>query len=940
MKRLLAPFAFALAMARVAARRLWANQRLAAGLLLGFAVAVAAASSVPVFAAVSLQRVLQSDLRSAEARQPASVHMAWFSKPNLAVTAQQFLAADQIAQQSGPALLGMAVEPFVRYGATELGAAVPEDRRKVNPNKTRWMSLAFQTDLEQHIDLIDGRLPNPGRQADGSIEVLVEEATLDKQDFTVDARLILPLGKGDRAPKVTLHVVGAFKRTDPLDPYWFQGNPFEQHFFVGEETFRQEILPLNGLVAGQYSWFFGVNSESVRVVDAIPFLAGMYSLEARMAQALPGAELFGGPMELLTRFAIRAADLRLMLLLLAVPPLAVVAYFIVVTSGMIVDGQRQEIAVLRSRGAGVWQILFVYVLEGLLLAGAALAIGLPLGLWLARLMGSAVGFLSFVNRTLPEQMLSAEFWLYGAAAALLAILAYVAPAIGAARQSIISYKQESARGRKGAAWARLGLDLLLLGLAGYAYYTMQGARGMLAAVGDGEPLGRVEPLHLLAPALFVIGAGLAIMRIVPWLGRLGARLADRWAGAPLYLALTQVGRASTSYLPVVFLLTLTVGMGLYSAAAARTVERNTTDRLLYAYGADVILNEVFEFEEEEGAEQGSGEGQFIPPPWELHYILPGVVHPARVRKEEVSPSVGGRAQRKGTLMAIDPQDFGRVAWFRPDLAPVHFYDFLNQLARDEEAVLVNTEFLRRNNLKLGDRVSLTGTEGQEVSLVIYGTVDYWPTLYPQQGDLFIANFDFIETYMGLKPYEVWLRMADGAKLQPVIDALKAQSVLTMNATDARQKLVSQRRDPTLNGLMGGLTTGFLLSAVLTLLGFWLHAALNARSRLLQFGVLRAIGLTGPQLSGSVILEQVLAVLLGVGAGTGLGLVAADLFIPFLQQGADAAAQTPPFLVISAATDRLRMYLLLLLMVAISMAGLWAYLSRLRISEAVKLGEDH
>ncbi len=924
----------------VAARRLWANRRLAAGLLLGFAVAVAAAASVPIFAAVSLQRVLQSDLRAAKERQPASVHMAWFAKPNQAVTAKQFLEADQIARESGRAMLGMPVEPFVRYGATELGAAVPEDRRKVNPNKTRWMSLAFQTGLEEQITLIDGRLPKPGRQPDGSLEVLVEEATLEKQDFTVGARLILPLGKGDRAPKVTVSVVGAFQRLDPLGAYWFQGNPFEQHLFISEESFRQEILPLDGVTAGQYSWFYGVASESLRVVDAIPFLSGMYNLEARMAQALPGTELFGGPMELLTRFAYRAADLRLMLLLLAVPPLAVVAYFIVVTSGMIVDGQRQEIAVLRSRGAGLSQILFVYVLEGLLLAGLAMLLGLPLGLWLARLMGSAVGFLSFVNRTLPALQLSTEFWLYGAAAALLAVLAYVLPAVGAARQSIIAYKQESARGRKGAAWARLGLDAILLGLAGYAYYTMQGARGMLASVSEGEALGRVEPLHLLAPALFIIGAGLLLLRLVPLLGRLAALAADRWARAPLYLALTQIGRAPSSYLPVVFLLTLTVGMGLYSASAARTVERNTTDRLLYASGADVILDEAFEFEEEEGSEMGSGEGQYIAPPWELHYSLPGVVHPARVRLEEVTPSVGGRAQRKGQLMAIDPQDFGRVAWFRPDLAPVHFYDFLNQLARDEEAVLVNTEFLRRNKLNLGDRISLMGTQGQEVSLVIYGTVDYWPTLYPRQTDIFIANYDFIESYLGLKPYQVWLRMEAGAKLQPVIDALKAQSVLTLNAADTRQKLIGQRRDPTLNGLMGGLTTGFLLSAALTLLGFWLHAALNARSRLLQFGVLRAIGLTGTQLSGAVILEQALAVLMGVGAGTGLGLLAAGLFIPFLQQGADAASQTPPFLVISAAGDRVRMYLVLLLMVAISMGGLWAYLSRLRIAEAVKLGEDH
>lgn len=929
------PLLFLLAGARLAARRLWANRRLAAGLLAGFAVAVAAASSVPVFTAMSLQRVLQAELKASPERMPAAVHLAYFGRPNRAVSMEQFLTADEIARERGTALLGLPLTAFVRFSATELGAAQPEDPARVNPNRARWMAVAFQSDLVDQITLIDGRLPQPGPRADGTLEALVEEEALDKQDFTVGARFRLPLGRGERAPSVRIEVVGAFRRSEPEHPYWFQPNPYEQLFLLPEESFSQAVLPVEGMTAAQYSWYYGIPADALQVSDAIRFLSAMYELEARAAQALPGTELFSGPMERLTRFAYRAVDLQLMLLLLAVPLLAVVGYFVVGTSGMIVERQRQEIAVLRSRGAGTGQVLWLYLLEGGLLASAAAAVGWPLGLLLARLMGLATGFLELVDRPLPSLPLPPEFWAYGATAAALAILAYVIPAVGATRQSIVVHKRESGRQRRVAVWARVGLDLIALGLAAYAYFTIRSRPAQ--PVGSG-PVEQMDPLQILAPALLVMGAGLLIIRIVPLLGRMAARVADRWAGAPLYLALTQLGRAPAGYLTAIFLLTLTVGMGLYSAAAARTLAANATDRLWYAAGAEVVLDEVFDYQEAGNSGSDSAEATFIPPPWEIHYDLPGVHHPARVRREEVIPLVGGRPQRQGLLMAIDPPDFGRVAWFRSDLARAHFYDYLNALARDEEAVLVNSAFLKRNNLQLGDQITLMGDDGHETSLTIYGVFDYWPSYLPQQGDLFVANLDLVERSLGLRPYQVWLRMEPGARLQPVIDALRQEAVLTVSAVDARQQVIALRRDPTLNGMMGGLSSGFILSAVLTILGFWIHAALNARARTLQFGVLRALGLTSGQLSLVVVLEQTLAVAVGVLAGTGAGLLAARLFVPFLEQG--GSARVPPFLVVMEPADRLRMYAILLMMLVVSVIGLLGYLKRLRIHEAVKLGEDH
>lgn len=914
--------ALLLATVRIAFRRLWNNRRMIAGVLAGFVVAVAAASSIPVYTAGALQRVLQAELAASTRRLPAAVHVAHLENPRRVTTLAQLDDADRVARTAGPDLIGLPVDPFVRYGVLETVAPVPVDPRRIDPTVERWVAPAFLSGLEAKADLYDGRLP-AGKTPNGAYEAMVTEEALDKLGLALGAQLWVPVGNGAGAARVKVELVGAFRPREPDDPYWFIGGPYEQQLFLPEEIFRQELLTRQGARAFQYSWYFGLASQDLKITEVIRLLGGLYELEARMAQAMPDTQLFDGPMELLVSYAHRGRELQLLLTLLAVPPLAVVAYFLVITSGMLVDRQRQEIAVLRSRGASLLQLFLVYLLEGGLIAGGALGAGYPLGILLARMMGAASGFLQFVDRKQPPVLLPLDFWLYGLGAAGLGVLAYVSPALAAAGRSIVAYKQESARGSATPLWARLGLDLLCLGLAGYAWYTLAGRAST----------GQLEPLHLLAPALFVMGAGLLALRLLPLLARLVARLADRRAGAPLWLTLAQVSRAPSTYMPVILLLTLTVGMGLYSAAAARTLERNTADRVRYAGGADLVLEEYWDWEQ---PEEEQPPRIVAGPPWLAHYELPGVVHPARVRLQEVVPEVGGRAQRKAMLMAIDPDDFGRVAWFRRDLFGAHPFAYLNLLGRDEEAVLVSRSFLERNRLQPGDRVSLVTDQGTEVSLVVFGAVDYWPGLFPGETDFFVANHDFIEQNLGLFAHQVWLKLEPGARLQPVIDTLREKGVTVTRAADHRQRLIQAMRDPLLSGLLGGLTNGFLLSAAITVLGFLLHAALSVRARQLQFGVLRAMGLSAAQLVAAVGLEQVLVGLAGVACGTGLGLAAARLFVPFLQQG----EQTPPFQVVHLASDRARLYLVLAFMLLLAVLGLMRALGRLRIHEAVKLGEDH
>src|SRR5690606_31761829 len=101
--------------------------------------------------------------------------------------------------------------------------------------------------------------------------------------------------------------------------------------------------------------------------------------------------------------------------------------------------------VLRSRGGSAWQLLRVFLYEGLLLGIPALGAGMA-GAWgMARAIGSTDGFLRFVAGKELLLSYSPAAIVYGTAAVLAAIAASTLPVWRYARTSIVGNRREQAR---------------------------------------------------------------------------------------------------------------------------------------------------------------------------------------------------------------------------------------------------------------------------------------------------------------------------------------------------------------------------------------------------------------------------------------------------------------------------------------------------------------
>ncbi len=122
-------------------------------------------------------------------------------------------------------------------------------------------------------------------------------------------------------------------------------------------------------------------------------------------------------------------------------------------------------------------------------------------------------------------------------------------------------------------------------------------------------------------------------------------------------------------------------------------------------------------------------------------------------------------------------------------------------------------------------------------------------------------------------------------------------------------------------------------------GFIIYWILSLRGRVLQFGILRAMGMEKKKVSWMLVWEHLLISGTAIVLGIVIGRVASSLFVPLIQLVYASAEQVPPFKIIVQAKDFLQIYIIGLFMIGIGIVLFKLIISRLNVHQALKLGEE-
>ncbi|MFF2142428.1 FtsX-like permease family protein [Kitasatospora sp. NPDC058190] len=473
---------------------------------------------------------------------------------------------------------------------------------------------------------------------------------IGEQALPADVQLTDRLG----GKPLTVRVTGAYRATDPSDPYWridpVGGHEVEVGGFTtfGPMMVDQSVFTAGGLPQSSRGWlldadFAGVDQDTAQ---AIGDRAKGLGEDLRKAASLGAVtELPDVVSELSASLLVARSTLLIGALQLAV--LATAALLLVVR--LISARQERESELLAARGASGIRLGGLTALELVLLAIPAAAFAPLLTPFLVRVLAG----LGRSHQVVLDTAIGWTLWPVAVLCAVACILLATAPSLlrgagaalrlrGGRRQALVS------------GIARNGGDLAVLALAVLAYQQLDQYGGGLSADSSGR-LG-VDLLLVATPTLALCAGTLVVLRLLPLAARLGARVAARGRGLGPALVGWQLARQPARATGPVLLLVLAVATGVLAIGQHATWTASQRDQAAFATGGGLRISASH------GSLMGQG-GRFG--------ALPGGDRLIPVAREEQPLPTG-----TGQVLAVDTAALTDRVPLRGDLLGGHTADEL------------------------------------------------------------------------------------------------------------------------------------------------------------------------------------------------------------------------------------------------------------------------
>ena len=571
--------------------------------------------------------------------------------------------------------------------------------------------------------------------------------------------------------------------------------------------------------------------------------------------------------------------------ILMIEVVALILFFTSMMVELLVERQSGAIATLRSRGASRRQIFGSFVTQSLGLGLIALLIGpflalLAVYLLVQSILGTTGQFA--LNTALGDtQGVVLLLGTYAVIAVVVAILAMSIATYRAVGVDVLALRRESARSNTRSLWQRFNLDVVavIVALAGYGISLYLNTIPGL----DAQTKVLVQsPLTLIAPTFLLLAGILILLRIFPFLLRLGAILATRGRGASAVLALGQMSRAPRQSVRMALLLALATAFAIFSLMFTASQAQRISDVAAYQVGADFSGS----IPDATTTQAITRDGTALKQIRGVTSVTLGYTHHATTVGQNVTPV---------EIHAVDADTFAQSAVWNDASVPLAslMQQFVAKRVRAEASntmpAIVDALTWNRLGLSQGTYFTLqagssTSTTDGTITFVAMARVSHIPTVNdstepedssssPLPGGIMVDYKSYAVVYKQvigqLLPVNyVWLRTHDdAASVANVRTALTKNDPQVNPLLDRHALIDGLNSDPLTLDLIGELALGASTALLLALLGNLLASWLSASNRLTNFAILRAMGTSPSQVANVLTWEQgiiyVTALVLGV-----------------------------------------------------------------------------
>ena len=388
--------------------------------------------------------------------------------------------------------------------------------------------FTFNPLLTDNVTLLPGgRFPSeeplPTSTAPLEFEVIVPANAAELFDVGVGDRISAVPYWRDRLPYTSVVISGVFERNDPDSEFWHQDDTLFRSvtsgsfrtlpMYVSEQMFFN-ILGANFTdMDASYAWHLDTDRERLNASNSTITYLQVRTMRSQLATHLFGYRQLTALDATLAEYDRRLFFSKIPMFVVMVLIAVVILYYVVTLSSLLVEQQRSELALLRSRGASSGQILAVFILEGATISLIAILVAPILAATIISFMGYTPAFSGLSDGDRLTVFINRGAYLMSALGGLFSFGALLIPAVRASRIGVTRHRQQSARPTGQPFYQRYYLDVMLLIVSIFLFRQLhdQGsvvATGLFGGVAVNQAL-------LAVPALILVAFAVALLRLFP-----------------------------------------------------------------------------------------------------------------------------------------------------------------------------------------------------------------------------------------------------------------------------------------------------------------------------------------------------------------------------------------------------------------------------------------
>ena len=821
---------------------------------------------------------------------------------------------------------------------------------------------------EQNLDKTQADKENTSTDT-GIFECSISEKTMDHYGLVAGEKIYLHVPDGSGKKEISFVISQICREKDINDPYWAKTlSDMGDVIFVSQDVF-DEMMQYYSEDNISYSDFLMLDYRQINTENA-----SLY--DGYMEQFKDADKLYNDNIrDTLDGFFTQQKTIKLMLWALELPCLVLLILFIRMISAQILSLEENDILVLRSRGATKLQVFILYLQQSGIIAFAGCVLGIVLGYIMCRAAASTDGFLRFTAKDIGTYKFVWQMLVYAVAAAVIMVLFITVPVWKKSKDAI---SERSSRGRiskKKPLWEKCFIDVILLALSAYLLYNYNKQKSTLAiSVLENRS---IDPVMILDNSLFIFAAALLCVRLTGLIILLVDRLFKKHFSPAMYASFLQLKRTRYNQGFLAVFLIMTVAGGIFDANMARTMNSNMEQRIVYNVGCDAIYNEDFRLRIQYN-KNGSVNWMYDEPDFGKYEslknegICDGVT---RVLEDErVDISAGSGSVSDAYLMAINTKEFGETAKLQSgqndDINDAHWFNYLNELAKEPDGVIISSNLAKALGLKVGDSLNYSryvpeavdddqiyASENAKVCAIVKGFPGYERYTYETDADknvteqekyLIVANYATVVEKFGMTPYSVWMNLSKGKTVDDIVGYLGGENSgdndiktteIYKKLTSAQQLIEENKNSATVQITNGMFTLSFILSLIVCSVGFLLYWVMTLKQRELQFGIYRAMGMRMREVKAMLLNEQIFLSFLPLLAGAGIGIAATAMFVRLISIIYLPQKHNIGVNVYIYPSDMLELAGVLFVAVAVCYVVISRLLKSMKIAQALRLGED-